>query len=397
MTVSQQVRRCRTLYLEPRQVTVFQWEEVLAGGTGLGARPQWLALAPHLDTPVLLSEPQVLLLGRLDAERWMAPPCSFDDADLAHLLGHGLVLDINDQQSSMAAREAQLRNAHWWGPAAMAHWQGRWRGQDSVKSLEAVGLQTAEGLRSRLGPPPPERLAGLGEMLMLPHLEETSFDQRLRERSTCRNYDTGRPLPIAVLSRLLQRALGETGRQVVAGDAVFLKKNAPSAGGLHPTEAYVLAQHVEGITPGLYHYDAGRHGLCLVPGAQDAVRELALQFTAGQHWFADAHVLVVLAPRFARTYWKYQQHAKAYRAVVLDVGHLSQLLLTCATEEGLGGFITAAINEQDIEQAIGMDPMLQSPLAICGAGWRAHRMATSEFDPGQHVWERVDEPGSRTG
>lgn len=390
MTVSLQVRRCRTLYLEPRQVPSFRWEDLLAGGTGLDAQPEWLALAPHLEGPVCLSESQVLLLGRLDAERWMAPPCAHDDPDLVHLREQGLVVDSEAQATPLATREAQLRSVHWWGPAAMAHWQGRWQGQDSVKTLQAAGLQTADGLRARLGPPPPEALVGTGELLLLPKQEEEPFDQRLRERSTCRNFDVERLLPIALLSRLLQRALGETGRQVVGGDAVFLKKNAPSAGGLHPTEAYILVQHVEGIVPGIYHYDPSRHGLYAIPGQTSSPHALALLFTAGQHWFADAHALVVLAPRFARTYWKYQQHAKAYRAVILDVGHLSQLLLTCATEEGLGGFVTAAINERDIEQALALDPMQQSPLAVCGVGWRALRMTTSEFDPGQQIWEHTD-------
>src|SRR3546814_4882794 len=51
---------------------------------------------------------------------------------------------------------------------------------------------------------------------------------------------------------------------------------------------------------------------------------LALRFVAGQHWFADAPMLVVLAARVRRNFWKYRNHPKAYRAIVLDAGHLSQ-------------------------------------------------------------------------
>lgn len=392
MTTSVPVRRCRLLYIEPRQVAAFQLQQVLAGGTGLKTQTVWTALAPHLDAPVPLSEAQLLLLGRLDAQQWAASPCAAEDADLQYLLACGLVTAMDQQSAPLAEREEKLRALPWWGPAALAHWDGRWQGQDSVKELEAVGLQTADGLRAQLGAPPPALLGAGTEVTPLPRQPGHAFDQQLRERSTCRNFDTDRALPLEALSLLLQRTLAETGRQVVGPDAVFLKKNVPSAGGLHPTEAYVLVRQVEGLAPGLYHYDPAGHGLSALPATGRSVTALATLFTAGQHWFAQAHALVVLAPRFARTYWKYRQHAKAYRATILDVGHISQLLLTCATEQGLGAFVTAAINERDIEDAIGLDPMQQSPLAVCGVGWRAQQLRTSEFDPGRHVWQPAGAP-----
>jgi Nitroreductase family len=58
-------------------------------------------------------------------------------------------------------------------------------------------------------------------------------------------------------------------------------------------------------------------------------------------------------------------------AVTLDVGHLSETLPILATEFGLGAFVTAAINEADIEQTLGLEPMQESPLAVCGFGWCA--------------------------
>jgi SagB-type dehydrogenase family enzyme len=97
---------------------------------------------------------------------------------------------------------------------------------------------------------------------------------------------------------------------------------------------------------------------------------------------------VVLAPRFGRNFWKYRDHAKAYRVVVLDAGHLSQTLQLAATEQGLGAFVTAAINEVDIEQAFGLDPRVEGPLAVCGLGVRAKTMAKSELDPNGRVWPR---------
>ncbi len=189
--------------------------------------------------------------------------------------------------------------------------------------------------------------------------------------------------------RMLQRCFGATGTYVLDADSTFLKKNAPSAGGLHPTEAYLLIQHVDGITPGLYHYHPLDHALTRLEDQSAIHIGLAKKICAGQPWFSDAHVQVILVARFARSHWKYRNHAKAYRAVILDVGHLSQLLLTCATEQGLGAFVTAAINEKDIEAALDLDGMEQGVLAVCGFGHRSAQMATTEFDPVERVWERV--------
>jgi SagB-type dehydrogenase family enzyme len=103
-------------------------------------------------------------------------------------------------------------------------------------------------------------------------------------------------------------------------------------------------------------------------------------------------VQVVLAARFRRTFWKYRNHAKAWRAVVLDAGHLSQLQYLVATELGLAAFITAAVNEGDIEDAFGLDPMVEGVLAVTGFGYRATAMAELEFDPLHAVWPPATAP-----
>ena len=103
-------------------------------------------------------------------------------------------------------------------------------------------------------------------------------------------------------------------------------------------------------------------------------------------------VLVVMTARFWRHQWKYRNHAKAYRVTVLDVGHLSQTLQLCATQAGLAPFITAAINELDIERAFGLDGFAEGALAVCGFGTRAAQQHVQEFDPNNKAWPRDDEP-----
>jgi SagB-type dehydrogenase family enzyme len=113
---------------------------------------------------------------------------------------------------------------------------------------------------------------------------------------------------------------------------------------------------------------------------------LALRFVAQQRYFANAPVQVVLVTRFERNFWKYRNHAKAHRATILDAGHLSQTLYLAATELGLAAFITAAVNEGDIEDAFGFDPMQLGVVAVCGFGYRGDVREEIELDPLHAVW-----------
>jgi hypothetical protein len=88
----------------------------------------------------------------------------------------------------------------------------------------------------------------------------------------------------------------------------------------------------------------------------------------GQTYFGDAHVLLVLTACFDRAFWKYRNHRKALIALMMDAAHLSQTLYLVATELGLGAFITAAVNNVDIEERLGLDGYVRgcSPSAASG-------------------------------
>lgn len=395
------IRRCSVLFLEPREHVAFDLASLLSGGAGLSRQLRWLALAAHLDGEVEVDAAQRELLGRLSPGDWIeASALSAADASvLMPLLDAGLVVceaaDAGPQRIAYRERDERLRSGHWFAPAAMLHRLARWQGLDAVAAMDANELHTAADLRRKLGAPPApvsERCPP-EQRIALPRTDGNEFDALLARRSTCRNFDAERPLSRALFAHMLQRVFAAQALVKVEDDTVFLKKHTPSGGGLHPTEAYLIVQRVDGVEPGLYHYHALDHALEPLPAPQAPLREFALRALAGQHWFADAPAMAVLTPRYARSFWKYRQHAKAYRALVLDSGHLSQTLYLSATELGLGAFVTSAINEVDIEQAFGLDALAEGPLAICGFGWRGQRMANTEFDPAGAVWGAGASPG----
>lgn len=392
------IRRCSILFLEPREEVAFDLDSLLGGGTGLRRQRRWLALAPHLQEEVEVDAAQRELLGAVGPVEWVQRSAlsAHAPAAITRLLKAGLLIADGRRHASHRERDAAFAAVHWWPLAALAHRFGRWQAVDSVSAMEENGTVTAEDLRDKFGPPPPavgERTSA-AQRLPLPKLAADAYEKRLAQRATCRNFDTQRPLPLELLARMLQRVPMAQAQVRVQEDTVFLKKHVPSGGSLHATEAYLLVQRVDGLAPGLYHYHPVDHALEPLPRPPSPLAEYALRILAGQHWFAEAPVLLVLAPRYARSFWKYRNHAKAYRALVLDSGHLSQALYMSATELGLGAFVTSAINEIDIEQGFGLDPLAEGPLAICGFGWRDRRMRNAEFDPAGAVWA-LDQAGSR--
>ena len=46
------IRRCAVLWLEPREMSSFDLEALLAGGTGVVSAMQWFAHAPSMAEPL---------------------------------------------------------------------------------------------------------------------------------------------------------------------------------------------------------------------------------------------------------------------------------------------------------------------------------------------------------
>jgi putative peptide maturation dehydrogenase len=272
------------------------------------------------------------------------------------------------------------------------HYASRWHGVDTEAAERQFAETTEISLLDHLGAAPPlvrERVQA-NERQPLPRAQASPLDALLDGRVTCRNFDRTRSLSLAEFSAVLYRAYGARAVHDYAPGVQLLKKGVPSAGGLHATEAYLLVQRVDRVTPGLYHYHPVDHALEPIRTMPlEEAATLARRFVAAQAYFVDAHVFVLPTSRFARNFWKYRNHAKAYRALILDVGHLSQTMYLAATELGLAAFITAAVNEVDIEQALGLDPLEEGPLAVCGFGIRGPERNEVEFDPLNAVWPAV--------
>ena len=129
-----------------------------------------------------------------------------------------------------------------------------------------------------------------------------------------------------------------------------------------------MALRVKGLRVGLYHYQPATHHLERI--STNASREKAWLYCARQHFVRNAAALFLMTAVFPRTMWKYH-HARAYRVVLLDAGHLCQTFCLVATWLGLAPFCTAALKDTLIEKDLGIDGIRESVLYIAGVGFPA--------------------------
>ena len=266
------VRRCAVVFVEPREEVGFDLQEVLNGGDGLRRDRRWVALAPHLGEEVDVDAAERELLGALSPNQWVDARtlAAHPPAALQRLLKEGLLIGDGKRHAALRARDEALRATYWHPLAATLHAFTRWSGVDAVQNMKDSHTETAVQMREVLGAPPVEaaRRGEAPSQLKLPRIEATGFDHLLARRATCRNFDPSRALPFELFAQLMQRVFAAQAEVRISADTVFLKKNVPSGGGLHPIECYLIVQNVDGVAPGLYHYHAVEHALEPLPVPQ---------------------------------------------------------------------------------------------------------------------------------
>jgi SagB-type dehydrogenase family enzyme len=179
------------------------------------------------------------------------------------------------------------------------------------------------------------------------------------------------------LSQILKLTFGIHGWVDVPGIGRAAIKTSPSGGDLHPIEAYVLAQRVKGVKPGFYHYNAARHELEWI---RKSVRRRVLERNlGGQWWFAHAAFLVVMTAVSGRTRWKYE-YPRAYRALLLEAGHLGQTFCLTATWLGLAPFSTLAMKDTKWEEWLAIDGVKESVMYVVGAGTRPATLKAAHLE-----------------
>jgi SagB-type dehydrogenase family enzyme len=197
----------------------------------------------------------------------------------------------------------------------------------------------------------------------LPELTE-SLEQVIRTRRSNREY-SGTAVSLDSLSRILELSYGVTGKALCEDGATpFYKRAAPSAGALYSNEVYVVVLNVEGLEPGLYHYQPKYHSLEWLSAAhlRDDLQEAVLY----PYVISSASFVLELAAVFQRTRFKYGE--RGYRFALLDSGHLAQNIYLVATALGLGSVAMAGFLDDEINEMLALNGVDEAVVYLMAVG-----------------------------
>lgn len=352
--------------------------------------------SPHVGKSVSISNSvATYLIAWPPAETRLASDvceeAGIDESDFDGLVDAGIVSlrgrRISDQAGP--SRDSGVGRLAWDYDALNYMAASRWGDKKTRKKPVPAGEEQAKLERksiarwiSKYGKPPPEFHTRVGTPVDLPAGErEGGVFDALADRATIRLFDEERQLDRADLASALHYGFGWHGDERPHEDLRLLKKYNPSGGALHAIEAYPLVLNVEGLAPGLYHYRAENHSLTLLKSLSlEGAKNFAEKSLSGQSWYRTAHVVVFMTARFERAFWKYRNHSKAYKSIVMDSGHISQTLYLIASELGLGAFVTMALNDLFLESELDIYFMREGLIAACGLGVRRPSEDEFKFD-----------------
>ncbi len=183
------------------------------------------------------------------------------------------------------------------------------------------------------------------------------------------------PVSLLELSRLLWASAGITTAYITAHGQGFYRAS-PAAGALYPIETYVIANRVESLESGLYHYRVAGLDILERPIAEGShsLEQLRMADLRGevsaaaldQSMCARAGAVLVWTAVFARSVWKYRD--RAYRYFYLDAGHMAAQLSLAAVALGLGSCPIAAFFDDEVNALVGVDGTSEGAVYMMAVG-----------------------------
>lgn len=183
---------------------------------------------------------------------------------------------------------------------------------------------------------------------------ELPLEQLLQQRRSVRKYQK-QSLNLFNVGQLLWAAQGITNAKGF--------RTAPSAGALYPLELYLVVGNVEGLDPGVYHYDNKKHQLTKISKVDQRKQLARASFFQG--WVEDAAVVVTFAAVYERTTIKYGRRGRRY--VQIEVGHAAQNLFLQAEALGLGTVVVGAFDDENVATVLQLPPDVR-PLILMPVG-----------------------------
>jgi SagB-type dehydrogenase family enzyme len=280
---------------------------------------------------------------------------------LRQLLRHAL---LHRSDHAVTAQERAMDRWQAWNPAA-GFFHTTTKNVPFIDVDAQVRRLRQKATRTRM-PDPVKRYRG-ARTIPLPTLAGSSeFAEVLLARRTWRRFGAA-PIELTAFGTLLGLTAGVQRWGHAVGEGKVALKTSPSGGARHAIELYILALRVGGLPAGWYHYAADVHALELIRSKISG--SLVDRYLPQQPWYRAAPAFVFFSAVFQRELWRYE-YARAYRAVLIEAGHLCQTFCLTATWLGLAPFCTMALADSAIEKDLRLDGISESVLYAAGIGAR---------------------------
>lgn len=183
-----------------------------------------------------------------------------------------------------------------------------------------------------------EKIALSTNLLSLGDLENS-----LITRHSQREFDIAESLTLDEISTILYYSAGV---KPSFGRWNEVRRCYPSGGARYPLELYLLIQRVDGIVPGIYHYNVKEHILEKLSDYQEDIDSLkdGLYYP----WSRDAAVACFITAVWERNFMKYKD--RGYRIVLVEAGHLAQNLALTATALNIGCCNSVGFHNEHIDE-----------------------------------------------
>jgi len=176
----------------------------------------------------------------------------------------------------------------------------------------------------------------------------------LQRRRSKRKFSTG-TLSLTDLACLLWAMQGITAQ---AGNFFF--RTSPSAGALYPIETYVVADKVEGVESGIYHFNV--LDILLEEIRTDVSGKEVAKAALDQGFIAKGAATFIWSAVFRRNMSKYGNRGGRY--IFMDAAHICQNLLLAAEHLGLAACPVGAFYDDELNELLHLDGQEESALYL---------------------------------
>ncbi|WP_136685860.1 SagB/ThcOx family dehydrogenase [Falsirhodobacter xinxiangensis] len=169
-----------------------------------------------------------------------------------------------------------------------------------------------------------------------------------------------------VFGKLRSRQLATNSR--LMADAIG--KTSPSGGSRHPTEAYLFAASIEGLNPGIYHYNVLDVSLDRIAEFEDSHDQMMKLFSGPLRASFAVDGVVVMTSVFERSMYRYRE-PRSFRAIYMDVGHICGTMDISAKALRVNCLVQHGLNDRKVGELLRLDPLVEGVIygaAIGGSG-----------------------------